>query len=384
MTAPAVSLTVPSLLVLGTDTVLAAAPATPVQLAHACLASGFQAVIPASWGDELIAARALERLRDIDAPRVQCSCPHVSKRLAEHGEAIAPQLLHFVPPPIATAQYLRAVYAPVRPHITYAGGCPAAADEAIDAWLSVAGLMDMLIERGFPVLEQPTEFDSVLPPDRRRHFSEPGGIPSRLALRKLTTPVDLVELRGADVVVDLAQHLLSTSFTLIDASLSLGCFCSGATGDVSAEAARARVREQEPPRAPSPIVDHSMPLVIDAIVHAPSTSPKPPGLRPITAQTTETVPEGVPAAVDTMARRRSPPGISRPGFGATPVRRSDAGRQLPRAFVARRRSSPRSGMRQALIRSRVSSPFAGRPPWVWMAAASVAVLGLALLFRFVL
>jgi hypothetical protein len=41
-------------------------------------------------------------------------------------------------------------------------------------------------------------------------------------------------------------------------------------------------------------------------------------------------------------------------------------------------------MRQALIRSRVSSPFAGRPPWVWMAAASVAVLGLALLFRFVL
>src|SRR6185295_15572653 len=102
MTAPAVSLTVPSLLVLGTDTVLAAAPATPVQLAHACLASGFQAVIPASWGDELIAARALERLRDIDAPRVQCSCPHVSKRLAEHGEAIAPQLLHFVPPPIAT------------------------------------------------------------------------------------------------------------------------------------------------------------------------------------------------------------------------------------------------------------------------------------------
>jgi hypothetical protein len=45
--------TSPSLVILGTDAVLAAAPATPVQLAHACLAAGYGAAVPASWGDEL-------------------------------------------------------------------------------------------------------------------------------------------------------------------------------------------------------------------------------------------------------------------------------------------------------------------------------------------
>ena len=45
-------MTVPSVLILGTDAVLAAGPATPVQLVHACRAAGYDAVIPASWGDE--------------------------------------------------------------------------------------------------------------------------------------------------------------------------------------------------------------------------------------------------------------------------------------------------------------------------------------------
>ena len=50
------------IVILGTDTLLAALPATPVQLAHACLRAGFANVVPASWGDELIAAAVLRRL----------------------------------------------------------------------------------------------------------------------------------------------------------------------------------------------------------------------------------------------------------------------------------------------------------------------------------
>src|SRR6185436_19392880 len=57
-TPPIVSPTVP-IVILGTDALLAALPATPVQLAHACLRAGFANVVPASWGDELIASAVL-------------------------------------------------------------------------------------------------------------------------------------------------------------------------------------------------------------------------------------------------------------------------------------------------------------------------------------
>lgn len=372
---PAVQTTVPSLLILGTDAVLAASPATAVQLAHACLALGFQAVIPASWGDELIAARALQRLISADAPRVQCSCPHVSRRLAEHGEAIAPMLLHFVPPPVAAAQYLRAAYAPARPRITYAGGCPAASDASIDAWLSVDALMATLAERGISTGDQPTEFDSVIPPDRRRYFSDPGGVPSRNALRHLSAPAELVELNGEELVVALAQRLLSESRTLIDMSVPMGCCCSGAVAGVSPGAARARVRDQEPPRALSPVVDHSIALALDATpplpvqsaTVAPETRRVTPGsVRAVGASTEPPSSEG-----EAAFRRRSPTGLSRPVQSAAPLRRLEAGRQLPRAFVARRRSSPR-GMRQSSMRVGVSR-FGRRFRWLWITAAAVAI-----------
>ena len=390
--APVVPTTVPSLLILGTDAVLAAAPATPVQLAHACMAAGFHTVIPVTWGDELIASRVIERLRDADVPLVQCSCPYVARRLATHGDAIAPMLASFVSPPIATAQYLRAAYAPSRPHITYAGGCPAASHDIIDVWLSVDELKSTLAERGVSASTQPTEFDSVIPPDRRRYFSEPGGVPSRHALRQLSAPVDLVELQGDDVVVDLAQQLLSGSRALVDLAVPLGCCCSGATGSVGADAARARVRDQEPPRALSPVVDHSMRLALDG----PPLSAGPPVAREVdpapkamdqrSSQPPEVTLEAAMIGADPVTRRRSPPGLSRPVLGAMPLRRSEAGRQLPRAYVARRRSSPH-GLRQSSVRSEGPSapqPERRQPRLAWIVAAGVAIgLGIALLLRLV-
>src|SRR5215813_7002732 len=105
---PTVPNTVP-IVILGTDALLGALPATPVQLAHACLRAGFANVVPASWGDELIAAAVLRRLPNYSAgPVIQCSCPIVAHRLLTAGGDLRPVLLPLVSPPVAVARYVRA------------------------------------------------------------------------------------------------------------------------------------------------------------------------------------------------------------------------------------------------------------------------------------
>jgi hypothetical protein len=379
--------TLPSLLILGTDTVLAASPATPVQLAHACLAAGFHAVIPASWGDELIAARALDHFARAKAPVVQCSCPLVSSRLAAHGDTIAPMIFESVAPPVAAALYLRALHAPSPVQITFAGACSAGSDESIDVWLPAQDLLAARASRGIRLAGQPTEFDSVLPPDRRRHWSEPGGIPSRAALQSVNGSAELVELRSHDFAVDLAQHLLSYTRSFIDVATALGCPCSGAA-DVPAEGARARVREHEPPRSPSPVVDHGVPVRLEStvavrdVVLAPLKNPETPA-PPLVRIPVGAEPEHDEAVVITsdVSRRRSPSGPSRAVLGAMPQSRS-SGRQLPRAYVARRRSSPR-GMRQFAVRRQLWIPQRGPlSRWWWIGGIGVAIgIGLAWLVR---
>jgi hypothetical protein len=379
--------TVPSLLVLGTDAVLSALPATPVQLAHACLEAGYHAVIPSSWGDELLASRAIARLRETEGPLLYCSCPHVSRRIATHGDSLAPFLLSLVPPPVATAQYLRAAYAPVRPLITFVGDCPAGAHHSIDRWLTARELLASLVERGIDITTQPTEFDSVLPPDRRRYFSEPGGIPSRSTLRHLPAPVDLVELRGDDLVVDLAQQLLSGSRALVDIASAVGCSCSGAVGAGSPDASRAGVREHEPPRALGPVVDHSVSVNLEgALAAAPTiparTEPPPsPAPEPVMVGNGD-IPVPAPVPVEIGSRRKTTPGSTRAVLGVMPQTRLEPGRQLPRAYVARRRVSPR-GVRKASLRDEIVSDMRSRRAlWVLGGGVGMAIgIGIAWLLR---
>ena len=144
---PAASQTVP-IVILGTDSLLAAAPATPVQLAHACLRAGFGNVVPASWGDELIAAAVLRQLpRFGNGPAIQCSCPIVAHRLLTTGGDLRPVMLALVSPPVALARYVRALSHPTRTRITYVGGCPGASDESIDIRMTPEALIAMLAER---------------------------------------------------------------------------------------------------------------------------------------------------------------------------------------------------------------------------------------------
>jgi len=367
---------VQAFLILGTDAVLAARPATAVQLAHACAAIGFDVVVPATWGDEIVARTLADRMRVASTPVVQCSCPLVARRFAEYGGVLDGMVARVVPPPVAAARYVRGAYNDRALRITFAGDCPFTAAESIDEHLSCAGLFERLAQRGVDVGVQPTEYDSVIPPDRRRHFSEPGGVPSRDVLLRMPGSPDVIEVTSGDASAEVAQHLLSGARALLDIAVAVGCRCSGAGDDAAASDARARVRAQEPPRAPSPVVDHDVAITVDEdLVEEVERRGEAPAETP--PEEFESVPEsngGALVTADVTARRRSSPGSTRAVMGAMPLARSDAGRQLPRAYVARRRSSPR-GLRQPVVpREAPSATPAEERPVRWVL---IALLGLA-------
>ncbi len=344
--------------ILGTDALLAALPATPVQLAHACLQAGFASVIPASWGDELVAGAALRQLSLFgDGPAIHCSCPIVAHRLLTVGGDLRPVLVALVPPPVAVSRYLHAMSRPNRVRVTYIGSCPGAVDESIDIRMTPDALLAMLAERQIALEEQPLVFESVIPPDRRRFQSQPGGLPAAEALWNGFGSRTLVEVGGEDLVADLAQHLLSGRNVLIDASVRLGCYCSGAVDGVAPADARANVVAVEPPRSAAPVVEENAPIELYSPVPAASRTPidiaavrsgaalvgPATQTRGVDASFGNRISpvRGVATLPEPRVARVSNPGMTRPVQGIVPVSRDVGGRSLPRAYIARRRSSPR-------------------------------------------
>jgi hypothetical protein len=268
---PPVPQTVP-VVILGTDAVLAALPATPVQLAHACLRAGFANVVPASWGDELIAGAMLHRLQRFgNGPAIQCSCPIVAHRLLTVGGDLRPVMVPLVAPPVAIARYVRAITRPARARITYVGACPGAVDEAIDIRMSPESLLAMLAERDIVVEALPSVVESIVPPDRRRYHSQPGGLPTTEALWSTQGARTLVEIVGDDFVTEIVQHLLGGKNILIDASTRLGCACSGAAHGT--RQSRAQVAALEPPRATSAVIEDLPPIELDLPIPAVPRAP---------------------------------------------------------------------------------------------------------------
>jgi len=351
--------TVP-IVILGADALLAAAPATPVQLAHACLRAGFGNVVPASWGDELIAAAVLKRLpRFGERPAIQCSCPIVAHRLLTTGGDLRPVLLPLVSPPVALARYLRALSHPTRMRVTYVGACPGAVDDSIDIRMTPDALMAMIAERQITLEDQPRVFESIIPPDRRRFRSQPGGTPTAEHLWSETGSRSLAEVESDDFVAEIAQLLLIGANVLIDAGPRLGCVCSGAVAGVPPGEARPRIVAAEPPRATTPVVDED-PL-IDLDLPIPATPRTPVDVSAVgTATTQPTVAKtggqfeprvspargvNAPAAAPVLRPASQP--AARPVSGSLPISRDVEGRRLPRAYVARRKSpSGRNGSAQ--------------------------------------
>ncbi|MEP7065028.1 MAG: hypothetical protein ABI889_03240 [Gemmatimonadota bacterium] len=245
-------------IILGADAVLAALPASPVQLAHACLALGFQLAAPATWGDELIAESCLEQLEAYEHPTaVMCSCPMVTERLTRASTTLEPFMLTFVSPPAATARYLRAAYEGQTLHITYAGACPGASDASIDARLRPAELLDAFTQSGIVVGDQPRSFDALVPLDRRRFFSLPGGAPARDHVERVAQRA-LIELAGDDVVLELTQQMFEQTPALVDLAVPLGCACAGAGEHALRGKPRAGLLMLEPPRARQKVLDPSL------------------------------------------------------------------------------------------------------------------------------
>ena len=384
---------IPSIVILGADALLAALPATPIQLAHACALIGYQSVVPASWGDELIAAASLRALRHHgQLPAIQCSCPYVAHRLLAAGTDLRPFFVSLVAPPVILARYLRAMQPPRKLRITYVGRCPGAADESIDARLTPEELLATFTDRRIVLEQQPDVFDSVLPPDRRRYRSLPGGLPTSEMLWSNDNnghgARSLVELYGDELPVELAQHLLAGKPVLIDVATKLGCVCAGAAADIDPVHARARVVELEPPRASHPVLDESVrtesslslpasPRSAIDIVSPPPGAPSPyagesavpnesvegNGAEPAGAPDVRVDGESPPPVhVPVGGRRFSPSrGIPRQIGGGLPTARDADGRQLPRSYVAHRRSPGRLPSKSSADETQMASPAAPAP-----------------------
>ncbi|HEX5439151.1 MAG TPA: hypothetical protein VFW98_18505 [Gemmatimonadaceae bacterium] len=321
-------------MILGTDAILAALPATAVQVTHACMAAGYAAAIPASWGDELVAARCVHDLAARGSePAILCTCPLVAARVLD--SELTPFLVPVVAPPIAAARYLRALHADVTLHITYVGNCPSALPPDIDVHRSPAEFLSELADRGIAVAEQPLLFESVLPPDRRRFYSLPGGAPAPTWLAAHGRGRALAELTAEDYRAQLAEQLLSGEPAVVDLAPRLHCPCSGAA-DLPVGEARAAVMVSEPPRAPGEVIDARVQIDLDRPLPPRSTRS-----HEECDQSTSRVlaPSGATAgpAMAHRHRRRRPARARRPAAQVPQVRRAD-GRIVPRAYLAQRRA----------------------------------------------
>ncbi len=228
--------------ILGNDAVLDARPATPMQLAQACLRASFDLVVPASWGEELVAHQYAESLGRYDGPApVLCHCPIVAQALSDHSDSLA--MLTLAAPPVATARYLRRVYSPRHLVITYVGGCPGAIGPELDAALSPGRLLGILDDAGLSPSNQPELYQSMIPPDRGRHASQPGGSPNEAFLRG-EAGVSLREVSPAALEVT-RLSIAPQERVALDCTRLSGCVCAAQAQAIIA---------LEPPKRSAPVV----------------------------------------------------------------------------------------------------------------------------------
>jgi hypothetical protein len=244
-----------SIAILGNDAFLAAAPALPVQLMHAALAAGFDAVVPVSLGDELVAGETL-RLSQLRGrrPVVQCACPFSLSQLCKREANLADLTVAVAPAAVALARALRLEHSNA-PHITYIGGCPGAHDPSIDLRVLPEAFLRGLARKNIALAEQPDVFTDRVPPDRRRFLSLPGGAP-RPDLVQTLLRRDVVVLESKmNPLLSVADALFDGGVTMIDPVGAYRCVCAGADSAPSVAEGRLAITSLEPARATSSIFD---------------------------------------------------------------------------------------------------------------------------------
>lgn len=246
-----------SIAILGNDALLAALPAVPVQLMHAALAAGFDSVVPASLGDELVAGEIL-RIAQLRGrrPVIQCACPFALAQLCKREANLGDITIAVAPSPVALARALRLEHAGAL-HVTYIGGCPGAQDPAIDLQVPAEAFLRGLAQKGVVLASQPEVFSDRVPADRRRFLSAPGGAPrSELVERVLRRNVVAVEGR-AHPMLTIADAMFDGGVTMIDPAGAYNCVCAGARvdGSMSVAAGRTAIERLEPARSATPIFE---------------------------------------------------------------------------------------------------------------------------------
>ena len=228
--------------ILGTDTLLAARPVDPVQLARACQAAGFDFVAPVSWGEELIASFLADQLTSENgkAPVIAAICPLARDQLI--ATPVETPVLSVVPPPIATARYLRAAFQPRSVHITYVGACQGAEHPDIDVRCLPETLFTRFGEKGIDPSRQPRHLDGQLPAERARYASRPGGIPDG---NWLLAHAGRRVIEAAPITADVVTQLYHDEAVVIDLAVACRCVC-----------ARDRIAaaRMEPPRSTTPVL----------------------------------------------------------------------------------------------------------------------------------
>ncbi|HYW49147.1 MAG TPA: hypothetical protein VE861_01005 [Gemmatimonadaceae bacterium] len=246
-----------SIAILGNDAFLAASPAAPVQLMHAALAAGFDSVVPASLGDELVAGETL-RIAQLRSrrPVVQCSCPFALTQLCKREANLADITVAVAPAAVALARALRLEHTAAL-HLTYIGGCPGAQDPDIDLQVSPEAFLRGLTRKGIDVSAQPDVFTDRLPPDRRRYLSLPGGAPRAELVETLLRRNVVTLTARSNPMLTVADALFDGGVTLIDPAGAYNCVCAGARADgtVSVADGRLAIARLEPVRASSPIFE---------------------------------------------------------------------------------------------------------------------------------
>ena len=222
--------------------------------------------MPVSWGEEALSERVLRAVAARGAtPAIYCACPTLRTRLLASGSELAPYLISVVAPSVATARYLRALQPDVPIRITVIGGCPGVRDPSIDSRVAPHDFLRLLASRGISPARQPAVFESIIPPDRRRHFSLPGGCPAPRALETRAPERRLVTITEDSFSAELAEYLLGGEHVLIDLSPRLACACCGGfgDGDFVGPAGREEILRHEPPRSPTPVLDHDVDVLLD-------------------------------------------------------------------------------------------------------------------------
>ena len=146
-----------------------------------------------------------------------CACPLVRDRLLRAGDDLVPWMISLVAPPVAVARYLRSAYGARTPaHHVRRAAVPARWIPSIDARLTPPELLALCRERSVSPAAQPQLFESIIPPDRRRSLSMPGGAPSDDALRERRPGRSVAELSAEDPLAELADRLIARANVLVD------------------------------------------------------------------------------------------------------------------------------------------------------------------------